>query len=81
MKVIRAKKKQMKLMEIETLRWSIMLSLAGLAVVVVGVCIAIGTPILVSIFFEDVGSTVEEWMPAWIIGVTIFTVEIAKHIG
>lgn len=27
-----------------------MLSLAGLAVVVVGVCIAIGTPILVSIF-------------------------------
>lgn len=58
-----------------------MLSLAGLAVVVVGVCIAIGTPILVSIFFEDAGSTVEEWIPAWIIGVTIFTVEIAKHIG
>lgn len=29
-----------------------MLSLAGLAVVVVGVCIAIGTPILVSIFFR-----------------------------
>lgn len=30
-----------------------MLSLAGLAVVVVGVCIAIDTPILVSIFFEE----------------------------
>ena len=58
-----------------------MLSLVGLAIVVAGVCIAIGTPILVSIFLEDAGSTVEKCMPAWIIGVTIFTVEIAKHSG
>ena len=58
-----------------------MLSLAGLAVVVVGVCIAIGTPILVSNFFEDAGSTEEVWIPAWIIGIVIFTVEIAKRIG
>lgn len=30
-----------------------MLSLAGLAIVVVGVCIAIDTPILVSIFLKN----------------------------
>ena len=58
-----------------------MLSLAGIAVVVVGVCIAIGAPILVSIFFEDAGSTVEKWIPAWIIGAVIITVENAKQNG
>ena len=31
--------------------------------------------------FEDAGSAVEEWIHAWIIGVVIFTVEIAKRIG
>lgn len=59
-----------------------MLSLAGLAIVVIGVCIAIGVPIYYCNFREDVKFFQMENIPAiWIFEVVIFAITLAEHIG